>query len=63
MENTYNENRKSAGETLQDFEDMIENLKPYLPKTSKAEPIKPRVWKIASNELLPFPRKKCTEHL
>ena len=45
MENTYEEDRKSAGETLQDFEDMMEKLKPYLPKIPKAKPIKPGVWK------------------
>ncbi len=38
--------RKSAGEALDDFNEMMEMLKPYLPKTPKCEP-RPRIeWKI-----------------
>lgn len=49
---------KSAMEVLDDFNKMMEMLKPYLPKIPEHEPRPKKMWKISNpyEEVLPMPR-------
>jgi len=47
MENTYNDvsSEEEINTGNDSLDEMLERIRPYLPKTPKAEPVKPGVWK------------------